>query len=41
MRNPIPPERAAAARARLEQKQAEKRKAQALGADKENLLNRG
>ncbi|KAG4440243.1 hypothetical protein IFR05_004262 [Cadophora sp. M221] len=41
MRNPIPPERAAAARARLEQKQAEKRKAQALGADKENLQNRG
>ncbi|KAL5319744.1 hypothetical protein ACEPPN_012800 [Leptodophora sp. 'Broadleaf-Isolate-01'] len=41
MRNPIPPERAAAARARLEQKQAEKRKAQALGADKENLPNLG
>ncbi|KAH7321723.1 spindle pole body formation-associated protein-domain-containing protein [Rhexocercosporidium sp. MPI-PUGE-AT-0058] len=40
MRNPIPPERAAAARARLEQKQAEKRKAQSSGADKENLLNR-
>ncbi|KAH7393394.1 spindle pole body formation-associated protein-domain-containing protein [Cadophora sp. MPI-SDFR-AT-0126] len=36
MRNPIPPERAAAARARLEKKQAEKRRTQALGADKEN-----
>ncbi|KAK0116242.1 hypothetical protein ONS95_013267 [Cadophora gregata] len=36
MRNPIPPERAAAARARLEKKQAEKKRVQALGADKEN-----
>jgi len=40
MRNPIPPERAAAARARLEKKQAEKRRAQALGADKENTPGR-
>ncbi|PVH78660.1 hypothetical protein DL98DRAFT_516674 [Cadophora sp. DSE1049] len=40
MRNPIPPERAAAARARLEKKQAEKRRAQALGADKENTPSR-
>jgi hypothetical protein len=35
----IPPERAAAAKARLEQKQAEKRRMQALGADKENSRN--
>ncbi|KAL2068171.1 hypothetical protein VTL71DRAFT_16269 [Oculimacula yallundae] len=40
MRNPIPPERAAAARARLEQKQAEKRRAQALGVGKENVSSR-
>lgn len=35
----LPPERAAAARARLEQKNAEKKRAQALGGDKENIRN--
>lgn len=35
----IPPERAAAARARLEQKNAEKKKAQAMGREKENIPN--
>lgn len=35
----LPPERAAAARARLEQKNAEKKRAQALGGDKENIQN--
>ena len=35
-RSPLPPERVAAAKARLEQKNAEKRRAQAVGSDKEN-----
>ncbi|CAL3965785.1 hypothetical protein PZA11_002645 [Diplocarpon coronariae] len=35
----IPPERAAAAKARLERKQAEKRRARASGVNKENLPN--
>ncbi|KAI9049467.1 hypothetical protein LZ554_006498 [Drepanopeziza brunnea f. sp. 'monogermtubi'] len=39
VRGSIPPERAAAAKARLEQKQAEKRRAQAANVDKENILN--
>jgi hypothetical protein len=38
-RNTLPPERAAAAKARLEHKNAEKKRAQALGAEKENLRN--
>ncbi|KAF4636700.1 hypothetical protein G7Y89_g1390 [Cudoniella acicularis] len=38
-RNTIPPERAAAARARLKQKNAEKKRVQALGAEKENIPN--
>lgn len=37
-RNPLPPERAAAAKARLEQKNAEKKRAQAMGGGKENIL---
>ncbi|RDL35355.1 uncharacterized protein BP5553_07286 [Venustampulla echinocandica] len=36
-RNPLPPERAAAARARLEQKNAEKKRRRALETDKENM----
>jgi len=35
----LPPERAAAARARLEQKNAEKKRAQAIGTEKENTRN--
>ncbi|KAH6684479.1 spindle pole body formation-associated protein-domain-containing protein [Halenospora varia] len=35
----IPPERAAAARARLEQKNAEKKRVQAMGREKENIPN--
>lgn len=38
-RSTLPPERAAAARARLEQKNAEKKRIQALGVDKENIRN--
>ena len=38
-RSTLPPERAAAAKARLEQKNAEKKRAQALGAEKENVPN--
>jgi hypothetical protein len=38
-RSTLPPERAAAARARLERKNADKKRAQALGAEKENILN--
>jgi hypothetical protein len=38
-RAPLPPDRAAAARARLEQKNMEKRRAQALGDQKENIMN--
>jgi hypothetical protein len=36
-RRELPPERAAAAKARLEQKNAEKKRAQAMGRDKENI----
>lgn len=36
-RNPLPPERAAAARARLDQKNAEKKRRRALETDKENI----
>jgi hypothetical protein len=36
-RNTLPPERAAAAKARLEQKNAEKKRAQAMGTNKENI----
>lgn len=39
VRGCIPPERAAAAKARLEQKQAEKKRAKAQSADKENVRN--
>lgn len=38
-RNTLPPERAAAAKARLEQKNAEKKRAQAMGVEKENIRN--
>ena len=38
-RTTLPPERAAAAKARLEQKNAEKKRAQTLGTDKENIRN--
>ena len=38
-RQTLPPERAAAAKARLEQKNAEKKRAQALGVEKENIRN--
>ena len=38
-RNTLPPERFAAAKARLEQKLAEKKRAQGLGVEKENIRN--